>query len=316
MERVARIIKQIGHPDRLRILASLTQGELTVSELTRILDLSQPRVTQYLGSMEDAGLIERLREGSWVFVRRRRDNAPLGRLVDAALAAIPPDDAALSADRLRMDDVRRARAEAAEVFFANVANSRDQLSHDFLPQASIEGAMRGAAGPGPFDHVVDLGTGTGRMLAVFAGQTRRGTGVDLSPDMLRVARHTLADHPHITVQLGDVTDTGLPAACSDLLTVHHVLHYLDNPAAALTEAARLLRPDGTVLIADFAEHEHDTFRDRYAHRRLGFAKAELSELLQDAGFGGVEVSRVATMADAPDVLVWKAQRTQTQRRAA
>lgn len=316
MERIARIFKQLGHPDRLRILAALRHGELTVSELTQVLALSQPRVTQYIGSLEDAGIIERLREGSWVFVRLRRGAGSPRALLYEALSLLGEADVVIAQDRERLERVRAARASAAEGFFADVANNRGQLSHDFLPVAPIETALLQAAGEGPFSRMVDLGTGSGRMLALFAERVERGTGIDSSADMLRVARHTLAGRGHITVQLGDVGATDLESGQADLLTLHHVLHYLDDPDTALAEAARLLAPGGTLLVADFAEHDRDAFRDRYAHRRLGFSADEISERLRALGFGLVETSLVSGQGDAPDVIIWQARAAAPAHRSA
>ena len=315
MEAIARTFKQLGHPDRLRILAALSHGELTVSELTQVLALSQPRVTQYIGSLEAAGLIERLREGSWVFARLRRAPDGVAEVVRAALQSLPAEHPVLAADADRLSDVRRDRAQSAEVFFAEVANNRGQLSHDFLPSAPIEAAMLAAAGEGSFERMVDLGTGSGRMLQLFASRVRRGTGIDLSPDMLRVARHTLAGAEHLFVQLGDITGTSLPDGTADLVTLHHVLHYLDHPATALAEASRLLRPGGLLLVADFAAHDHDVFRESFAHRRLGFTPEEMRDMLDAVGLDGGE-TRVVTTAEGPDVLIWRARKRSTQRKAA
>ncbi len=324
MEALARTFKQLGHPDRLRILHALRQGDLTVSELTQVLDLSQPRVTQYISSLEEAGLIDRLREGSWVFVRLRSGaiggTPDLFTVVETALQSLSVEHPILRGDAERLTDVRRSRAHAAETFFARVANDQDQLSHDFLPSAPIEAALLEAAGPGPFDHLIDLGTGSGRMLQLFSDRVVRGTGIDLSPDMLRVARHLVggANRSHLYVQLGDITATALPAASADLVTLHHVLHYLDQPATALAEAARLLRPGGTLLVADFSSHDHDAFRERFAHRRLGFSASEMDAYLSANGFQAERVKTIPMPAktQAPDVLVWLARRTDEKRNAA
>ena len=307
MEALAKTFKQLGHPDRLRILAALQGGELSVSELVSVLDLSQPRITQYLASLEAAGVVERLREGSWVFARLVR-RGPLQAVVGAALNAVPADDAQLHDDRQRLSDVREARAEDVRAFFADVANNAGQLSHDFLPSAPIERALLAAAGEGPFSHMVDFGTGSGRMLQLFAARVRRGTGLDLSAEMLRVARHQLAGEgtSHLTVRRGDITRTELDNASADLVTLHHVLHYLDDPASVLAEAARVLAPGGTLLVADFAAHEHEAFRDAYAHRRLGFSPAEMEALITAQGLSSETVTAHDVAPDAPTVLVWQA----------
>jgi len=309
MESFASALKTLGHVDRLRILALLSQGELTVSELVQILDLSQPRVTQYIKSLESVGIIERLREGSWVFSRLKRGNVGLSAIVASALSALPQDDALLVADRARLSDVRAERSRQAEAFFASVANDRGQLGHEYLPQADIEAAMLALLPSQNFDYMVDLGTGTGRMLECCAPHITRGAGIDDSVDMLKVARHKLADDAftHISVQQGDLNATPLGDGRADLVTLHQVLHFLDDPAQAIAEAARLLGAGGHLLITDFAAHGFDNYREDYAHRRLGFTDAEIMQDLAESGFRLEQIKTVsAPNADTPDVRIWHA----------
>jgi len=315
VEQFARILKLLGHPDRLRILALLRRGELTVSELVSVMELSQPRVTQYVRSLEDAGIVERLREGSWVFSRLRSDDDALSSLVRGVLKQLPSADPILAADRNRLEDVRASRATRAERFFADVANNRGQLSHEFLPKSRVEAIILDQLGERNFEFMVDLGTGSGRILALLSDRVRRGTGVDLSPDMLRVARYTLRDERfgHLFVQQSDLCQTPLADGVADLVTVHQVLHHLDQPLDALSEAMRLLRPEGVLLVVDFAEHEREEFRDQYAHRRLGFSEREIADQIGASGFHNVLCTRVdASDADHPDLLVWRATRTTTR----
>ncbi|MGB0905998.1 MAG: ArsR/SmtB family transcription factor [Maricaulaceae bacterium] len=309
MENIAQILKVLGHPERLRILALLSRGELTVSELVQIMELSQPRMTQYINSLEKAGIIERLKEGSWVFSRLRRGNAAVTALVATTLSALPESDEMLQSDLARLEDVRAERSKAAEAFFANVANDRGQLGHEYLPQDDIERAMTAAVGDGPFDFMVDLGTGTGRVLSVFADKITRGSGIDNNTQMLKVARHKLASegHDHISVRQGNLLNVPLETGCADLVTIHQVLHYLDDPSEAITEAARLLRPGGQLLIVDFETHTLDEFRETYAHRRLGFTDQDLGQWLGEHNLR-LAPSTLIQSSDAkrPNVKIWSA----------
>ena len=312
MKRIATALKTLGHPDRLRVLALLSQGELTVSELVQILDLSQPRITQYIKSLEDAGIIERMREGSWVFSRLRQDNAGISAVVATALATLPHNDPDLSADRERLADVRAERSKQAEAFFASVANDREQLGHEYLPQEDIEAAMLKLLSSETLEIMVDLGTGTGRMLEVFASHIDQGTGIDASPDMLRVARHTLAqsEFSHISVQQADLTDTKLPSDKANLVTLHQVLHFLDDPILAIREAARLLAPQGQLLVTDFEAHDLDYFRDSFAHRRLGFEDSDIQRLFVESGLTLQAVVAVPSgKSDVPTVKIWHARKS-------
>ena len=318
MESFASALKTLGHVDRLRILALLSQGELTVSELVQILDLSQPRVTQYIKTMEAAGILERLKEGSWVFSRLRRNNAGLSAVVASVLSALPKDDPVLQADQGRLDDVRAERSKQAEAFFTDVANDRGQLGHEYLPQADIEAAMLALLPVQDFDYMIDLGTGTGRMLEVFAPHIARGAGVDASVDMLKVARHKLAADAfaHISVQQADLNDTPLADGRADLVPLHQVLHFLDDPVLAIREAARLLAPGGHLLVTDFAPHRLDIYREEYAHRRLGFADAEIESAFADCGFTAVDSRTIVAPNDTtPTIKIWYAVKSAVARPA-
>ncbi|WP_026941963.1 ArsR/SmtB family transcription factor [Hellea balneolensis] len=304
MEKHVLALKTLGHMERLRILALLSHGELTVSELVQILELSQPRITQYIISLEAAGIIERLKEGSWVFSRIRRGHEAVSALVATTLATLPQNDLILMSDLKALEEVRAERSKAAEAFFANVANDRSQLGDEYLPQADIEAKMQGLLGEGPFDYMVDLGTGTGRMLEVFSGRIIRGSGIDNNSQMLKVARSKLADKEHIAVRQGDILSTPLEDAVSDLVSLHQVLHYLDDPQAAIMEAARLLKPSGQLIIVDYEDHDLEEFRTEFAHRRLGFSDRDIGDWLFSAGLSLTHSDRVVTQADRPDVRIW------------
>ena len=306
MERHALALKTLGHPERLRILALLSRGELTVSELVQILNLSQPRVTQYIKSLETAGIIERLKEGSWVFSRIRRGNEAISALVATTLATLPAHDPILTADLRRLEDVRAERSVAAEAFFANVANDTGTLGDEYIPKANIESMLRKMAGKGPFEYMVDLGTGTGRMLEVFADRVTRGSGIDNNVHMLKVARHKLAknNYNHIRVRQGDLNSTPLESELADLVTLHQVLHYLDDPQSAIIEAARLLTRNGIILIADFETHDQDEFRSEYAHRRLGFDDNDIEDWLAAAGLSLSRIETIKTQSSRPNVKIW------------
>ena len=307
MDTTLATLKALAHPDRLRTLALLAEGELTVGELTEALQVSQPRVTQYITALEAVGLVERLREGTWVFSRLRRGGEGAQALLATTLASLPRGDARLAADRDRLAAVRAHRAEDAARFFAAVANDRGQLGDEYLPQGEVEAAVLDVLGNEPIGTLVDLGTGTGRMLTLLAGRVERGTGLDSSAEMLRVARHRVGGLPHLDVRKGDLRDTGLASGEADLVSLHQVLHYLDEPGEALREAARLLAPGGRLLAVDFDAHSREEFRDRYNHRRLGFGEAEFAGALADAGFKAPSVRRVSAEG-RPDVLVWLSQR--------
>ena len=320
MEALLAALKAAAEPTRLRLLAMLARGELTVTELTRVLHQSQPRVSRHLKLLCDAGLLERLPEGAWVFYRLA-DHGESARWARTLLELLPADDHELTRDLERLDRVRRERAERAAAYFSDNAASWDRIRRLYAGEAAVERAMLEAAGEEEIGDLVDLGTGTGRVLEVFAARIRHGVGIDESHEMLNVARAKL-DVRGITncqVRRGNVYDVPLSSACADLVTVHQVLHFLDDPAAALKEAARLLRPDGRLLVVDFAPHGLEFLRADYAHRRLGFTDEEVTRWCKAAGLGAVKVRHLKAAGkadhDTLTVSLWTAVQAASARRA-
>lgn len=311
MERIVTILKAVGEPTRLRILALLSRGELTVSELVQALGQSQPRVSRHLKLLAEAGVLDRLPEGAWVFYRLNDEDPTVRELVRSGVGALDAADPILRRDAERLSAVKAARAETAQAYFRLVAQDWDRIRAMHLSADQVENAMRAAGGAGPYDLHLDLGTGTGRVLELFAPVARRGVGVDLSHDMLTVARHRLesAGLTGRSVRHGDLNNLPFADGAADLVTIHQVLHYLHDPAAAIAEACRILSRHGRLVIVDFAPHSLEVLRDEHAHRRLGFADDELAGWLARAGAELEQPTALSAGEDRLTVKIWTARRT-------
>jgi ubiquinone/menaquinone biosynthesis C-methylase UbiE len=278
------VLKAAGETTRLRILALLGEAELTVSDLTEILRQSQPRISRHLRLLAEAGLVDRFREGSWAFFRlgERGAGADLAREL---IGRLDPADPILARDRERLVAVRSARAAAAQAYFRRHAVEWDRIRKLHVADEAVEEAICGALADAPMRSLLDLGTGTGRMLELFGPTIERGLGLDLSLDMLAIARARLdrAGLKQCSVRQGDIYDLALPKDSFDVVIIHQVLHFLDDGARAINEAARVLRPAGRLLVVDFAPHDLEFLRDEHAHRRLGFASDTVTQWMTAAG---------------------------------
>ncbi|MEX0752289.1 MAG: metalloregulator ArsR/SmtB family transcription factor [Xanthobacteraceae bacterium] len=281
-------LKAAGEGTRLRILALLAEAELTVSDLTEILRQSQPRISRHLKLLSEAGLVERFREGSWAFFRLAEQGGG-AEVMRTLLARLDAKDTTVARDRERLAAVRAARAAAAQAYFRRHAAEWDRIRRLHVADAAVEEAIRAAVADTPFRSLLDLGTGTGRMLELFGPQIERGLGLDLSLDMLALARARLdrAGLRHCTVRHGDIYDLALPKDSFDLVIIHQVLHFLDDGARAIREAARVLRPGGRLLVVDFAPHDLEFLREKYAHRRLGFAPETVTQWTEATGLDSI-----------------------------
>ena len=290
-------LKAAGEPTRLRILALLAEAELTVSDLTEILRQSQPRLSRHLRLLTEAGLVDRFREGSWAFFRlgERGGTAEVARVL---IGRLKSDDAIVLRDRERLAAVRTSRAAAAQNYFRRHAAEWDRIRRLHVADAAVESAIRTALADKPIRSLLDLGTGTGRMLELFGADIERGLGLDLSLDMLALARARLdrAGLKHCSVRHGDIYDLALPRDSFDVVIIHQLLHFLDDSARAIAEAARVLRPGGRLLVVDFAPHDLEFLREEHAHRRLGFAAETVTQWLEAAG---LDVLRQETLPPGP-----------------
>ena len=309
-DQAVEVLRAAAEPTRLRILALLAHEELAVLELSRVLGQSQPRVSRHLKLLADAGLVERFPDGAWVFYRL--GSAELTRsLIDHALALTSPEDATRRHDVERLKVVSAERAAQASDYFSQNAERWDEIRSLYTSENAVEAAILAAAGEGPFERLVDLGAGTGRMLTLLGGRARRCSGLDLSRQMLNIARGNVSAAGLESCELrhGDIFDTRLADGAADLVVVHQVLHYLGVPAAAGAEAARLVASGGRLIIVDFAPHSLEFLRAEHRHRRLGFFDDEMERWLTASDLGEVTVAALPPPATGGlTVKVWSANR--------
>jgi ArsR family transcriptional regulator len=293
MDTLLAALRAVAEPTRLRLLSLCAEGEFTVSELTQIVGQSQPRVSRHLKQLSDAGLLQRLPEGSWVFYRLAGET-PAGQLARHIVGQLPGTGTTIEQDRERLAAVRRARAAAAQGYFNANAGRWDEIRSMQVDDGLVEGRLLSMLPPDGLSALLDVGTGTGRILELYGERGVAGVGVDLSHEMLSVARANLSRSglANVYVRHADMYRLPWPAPAFDAVTFHQVLHFADDPAAAIAEAARVVRPAGRVVIVDFAPHDVEALRTDHAHRRLGFADGEVADWLAEAGLTPVDTARL------------------------
>ncbi|MGC4251222.1 MAG: metalloregulator ArsR/SmtB family transcription factor [Sphingobium sp.] len=295
MSAALDIFRALGDPTRLRIIHLLRAMELAVGEIAQVVGQSQPRVSRHVRILAEAGLVERRKEGNWVFLRLGRDAAiaPYLTIFDR----IEPSQAELlwqQADLARLAAVRADRSRAAEAYFAEHAEEWDAIRSLHVAEADVEAAMRALLGQEPIGHLLDIGTGTGRMIELFGPDAEQVTALDRSPDMLRLARAKLPEDAgdKYALVLGDFGALPMERGSADTVVLHQVLHYAQAPEAVIAEAARVAAAQGRVLIADFAAHEREELRLRDQHARLGFSDEQIAHWFAQAG---LDLERVESL---------------------
>jgi ArsR family transcriptional regulator len=310
LDDIVEILKAAGEPTRLRLLALLSHGDLTVTDLTDILGQSQPRISRHLKLLAEAGLVDRYQEGAWAFFRLSQGGAAV-TLARRLLETADEADAVLARDDERLRVLKKVRADKAQAYFSRNAADWDAMRRLHVSDAEVEAKLATMIGTEPVDAFLDLGTGTGRILQLFEGLYQRGVGVDASRDMLAVARANL-DRAGITkasIRHGDIFNLPLERDEFDVVTIHQVLHFLEEPEAAVVEAARMLAPGGRLAIIDLAPHGLEHLRDDHAHIRLGFSHQILADWLEKAGLDVeeiVDLKPAHSAADALTVTIWLA----------
>ena len=284
MEELLVGLRAAAESTRVRILFVLSHGEFNVSELTQVLGQSQPRVSRHLKLMVEAGLVTRHKEGNWVLFRLREEGLG-GTLSRAIVEMLPAHDSILASDLTRLETIRAQRAELAASYFSNNAANWKKLRSLHIREEDVEQAMQAIIGKAKVKSLVDLGTGTGRALELFATLAEQAVGIDSSREMLAIARANLEKKElrHAQVRQGDIYALPFANGATDLVIVHQVLHYLDDPGRAVLEARRILHPEGRLLIIDFAPHELESLRSEHAHRRLGISTEQITGWFNRAG---------------------------------
>jgi len=284
MNNLLLALRAAAETTRLRILALLAKGELTVGELVSILDQSQPRVSRHLKLMCDAGLLARFQEGTQVFYRLV-DKGVGASLNSALVPLVPEQDLSFLHDLRALAGIRQGRFEKAQGYFKENAGSWDEIRSLHISEEQVEAALLEMQGSKKFDRMLDVGTGTGRMLDLFSPFAKQALGIDISRDMLAVARGNLAkkELENCQVRLGDMYNLGVDLKSQDLVLFHQVLHFADDPAKAVLQASNALSDGGDLLIVDFAPHEEEFMRTAHAHRRLGFAEEEMVNIGTQSG---------------------------------
>ena len=313
---LADLLQALADPTRLRILALLRRMELSVGELAQLLGQSQPRVSRHVRILAGAGVVERRKEGSWVFLKIAdgERTAPMFALIDGW--ADTSSNALFDADSSKLSRIRAERAEAASRYFESHADVWDQIRSLHVAESDVEQAIARALGDRPLGRFVDIGTGTGRMIELFGRDALQAIGIDRSSEMLRLARVKLeAAGIQSSLRQGDMYALPLPDGAADSVIIHQVLHYAHSPAAAIAEAARVLAPGGTLLVVDFAAHEREELRSTDAHIRLGFEDEVMAGWFAGAG---LEIDHVQHLEGGElTVTLWRGTKAAIpQRRAA
>lgn len=311
MQTALAIFRALADPTRLRMLLLVRAMELSVGELAAVLRQSQPRVSRHIRILADAGLLRRYKEGAWVFVRL--GDAALSAPVLTAIDALSADAGGTAeADRARLTEVRAERVAAANAYFAAHADQWDDIRSLHIADDVVEAAMQRVLGERPVGRLLDIGTGTGRIIELFGAHAASAIGIDRSPDMLRLARGKLeaAGLADAEVRQADMYALPRPDGSADTVVLHQVLHFAQTPALAVAEAARVLSPGGRLLIVDFAPHAREELRARHAHARLGFDAAQVCDWMTAAGLTPHSVEHLrGDAAEALTVTLWLGERS-------
>jgi ArsR family transcriptional regulator len=305
MEHLLASLRAAAEPTRLRLLALAARGAFCVMEFTEILGQSQPRLSRHLKLLCDCGLLDRVREGANVwFALPTGDDGALPREL---VARLPSDDPVLEADRRQAARVLAERARVASESFRQKGADWDEMRALDLPAQAVEDALLSLTPPAPDGRLLDIGTGTGRVLELLAPRVKQALGVDASKAMLALARARLSGpgFAHCAVRLADMYRLPLADRSFDIVVLQMVLHHAEDPAGAIREATRVLSPGGRLLVIDLAEHDRTDLTGKLAHRWPGFSDDAINRMFTSTE---VEWHDPVTIPGPLPIRIWPATR--------
>ena len=292
----------LADTSRVRLLALLVDEELTVAELSTITRLKQPRVSTHLSKLKEAGLVMDRRSGVAAYYRATAEDWPPATRALWGSLRTHTADAVLIEDQARRQQVLDARLGASS-WADTVAGD---MERHYSPGRSWEASMRACLELLELGDVLDVASGDGALAQLLAPRTRTLTCVDFSERVVAAGQARLADQPQARVVQGDMHALPLPDASVDLVLLLQALPYSDRPLQVLTEAARVLRAGGRLLLTCLDRHQHRTVVAPFGHRNLGFGADELASLLAQAGFAQPRISVGGVESRPPHFKVWVA----------
>lgn len=300
-------LRAIAEHTRLRILLLCAHGELTVGDLSEILEQSQPRVSRHLKLMHEAGVLERHQEGQSVWFRAVTAG-PLASLVRETVDQVSHDDEHHKHDLARLRLVTDTWEVQAQSYFRKHYARWDEVRRGLIDEATVDAALRDRFAETEAETLLDVGTGTGHVLRLLGPEITEGVGIDVSRDMLLAARAAIHNEglPHCQVRQGDMRKLPFENGSFDALSLHLVLHYAEHPNDVISECGRVTAPGGWIFLVDFGPHERRDFTRQHGHRWPGFADDSVRQWLAGAGFAGIQTETITH--GAPDVLFWVAQK--------
>jgi ArsR family transcriptional regulator len=300
-------LKALADPSRLRLVAVLARGEFTVQELTAILGMGQSRISRHLKILTDAGILAVQRQGTWAYYRMGGDNrffSLVRPILEEHLVELPERPADLDG----LGRVMEARRRRSQEFFDRHARQWDSLAREVLSTAEYLDRLLESIPS--CETLLEVGLGTGGLLAKLRERANRVIGVDHSPAMIEEARGRLAaeDLAGVELRLGEMSHLPLPDGECDVALLNMVLHHAARPFEVLNELNRVLSSRGVLVIADLVAHRRDWVRERLADQWLGFEADELSSWLAAAGFAVQEHSVVEEEGEALGVFILRARK--------
>jgi len=294
MSNRVRLLGALADPTRLRILSALRENELSVAELQEVLGIGQSRISNHLAQLKAVGLLRDRREGQKAYYRRAEVGREIWSLAEGAASEL----ATQGRDGEALRRVLGQRQEKSKRYFDAVAG---RLGKKYCPGRSWEAVGRLLLALAPRQVYADLGAGEGLISQLLAARAKRVIAVDHSPRMVEVGRDLAkrSGLKNLEYRQGDMEQPPIRPGSVDVVILSQALHHAVHPPRALEAAWKILRPGGTVLILDLAEHSFEAAREMYADVWLGFAPAELSRLLREAGFEGNTVEVVAKEKEGP-----------------